>query len=75
MGILKNILLVFSTGYIFVYFSEHLFWSRIHPGDSFKDWFDAWMIYSLMAFVFLVLVTYFRVKNIWALFLAGAAFG
>ena len=75
MGILKNILLVFSTGYIFVYFSEHLFWSRIHPGDSFKDWFDAWMIYSLMAFVFLVLVSYFRVKNIWALFLAGAAFG
>jgi hypothetical protein len=75
MKILKNILLVLSTGYIFVYFSEHLFWSRIRPGDSFKDWFGAWMIYSLMAFVFLVLVSYFRIKNRWALFLAGAAFG
>jgi hypothetical protein len=75
MRILKNILLVLSTGYIFVYFSEHLFWSRIRPGDSFKDWFGAWMIYSLMAFVFLVLLSYFRVKNSWALFLAGAAFG
>lgn len=75
MRILKNILLVLSTGYIFVYFSEHLFWSRIRPGDSFKDWFGAWIVYSLMAFVFLVLVSHFRVKNIWALFLAGAAFG
>jgi hypothetical protein len=28
-----------------------------------------------MAFVFLVLVSYFRVKNRWALFLTGAAFG
>jgi hypothetical protein len=71
----KNILQVLSTGYIFVYFSEHLFWSRIRPGDSFKDWFGAWIVYSLMAFVFLVLVSHFRVKNIWALFLAGAAFG
>ena len=75
MKILKNILLVFSTGYIFVYFSEHLFWSRVRPGDSFKDWFGAWIVYSLMAYVFLVLVSYFRVKNRWALFLAGAAFG
>jgi hypothetical protein len=75
MKILKNILLVLSTGYIFVYFSEHLFWSRVRPGDSFKDWFAAWVVYSLMAFIFLVLISHFRVKSIWALFLAGAAFG
>ena len=28
-----------------------------------------------MAFIFLLLISYFRVKNIWALFLAGAALG
>ena len=33
------------------------------------------MVYSLMAFVFLVLVAHFRVKSIWALFLVGATFG
>jgi hypothetical protein len=72
---LKNILFVLSTGYIFVYFSEHLFWAHIRTDDSFKNWFSAWIVYSLMAFVFLRLVSYFRVKGIWALFLAGAVFG
>jgi hypothetical protein len=75
MTIFKNIVQVLSTGYIFVYFSEYLFWARVHPGDSFGEWFGTWIAYSLMAFIFLVLVSSFRVKNIWALFLAGAAFG
>ncbi len=34
MTTFKNILLVLSTGYIFVYFSEPLFQARIHPEDS-----------------------------------------
>lgn len=75
MKTFKNILLVLSTGYIFVYFSEHLFWARVRPEDSLGEWFGAWIAYSLMAFVFLTIITYFRVKNLWALFLAGAAFG
>ncbi|GAB4579410.1 MAG: hypothetical protein Fur0022_21480 [Anaerolineales bacterium] len=72
---IKNTLLVLSTGTIFVYFSERLFWARFRPGDSALDWFWTWIVYSLMAYVFLWLVSHFRVKNIWALFLAGAAFG
>lgn len=75
MRALKNILLVLSTGYIFVYFSEHLFWARLRPGDSAAGWLGTWIAYSLMAFVFLTLVSRFQVRNIWALFLAGAAFG
>ena len=75
MKLLKNILLVLSTGYIFVYFSEHLFWARIRPDDSLVGWMGAWIAYSLLAFVFLTLVAYFKIKNIWSLFLAGAAFG
>jgi hypothetical protein len=75
MRIFKNILLVLSTGYIFVFFSEHVFWARIRPDDSLKNWVSTWLAYSLMAFVFLHLVTYFKVANRWALFLAGAAFG
>jgi len=75
MRTFKNLLLVLSTGYIFVYFSEHLFWARLRPGDSLTGWLGAWLAYSLLAYLFLALVAYFRVKNRWALFLAGAAFG
>jgi hypothetical protein len=75
MRIFKNILRVLSTGYIFVFFSEHVFWARIRPDDSLKNWISAWLAYSLMAFIFLHLVTHFKVANRWALFLAGAAFG
>ena len=75
MRIFKHILLVLSTGYIFVFFSEHVFWARIRPDDSLKNWISAWLAYSLMAFIFLHLVTHFKVANRWALFLAGAAFG
>ena len=75
MRTIKNIILVLSTGYIFVYFSEHLFWARVRPEDSLKNWFSAWIAYSLMAFVFLHLVAHFRIAEKWSLFLAGAAFG
>lgn len=75
MKALKHIVLILSTGYIFVYFSEHLFWARLRPEDSPGEWLSVWIAYSLMAFVFLTLVTHFRVKNLWALFLAGAVFG
>ena len=75
MRTLKQLALVLGTGYIFVYFSEHLFWARVRPDDSLKNWFSAWIAYSLMAFVFLHLVTYFRINEKSSLFLAGAAFG
>lgn len=71
----KNTVLVLVTGYIFVYFSEHLFWARPRPEDSVGDWIATWITYSLLAYVFLLLVSHFRVKSLWALFLAGAAFG
>ncbi len=75
MRVLKNITLVLSTGYIFVYFSEHMFWARTRPEDSFWGWVAVWVAYSLAAFIFLHIVTHFKVTNRWALFLAGAAFG
>jgi len=66
---------ILATGFIFFFYSEQLFWSRVRPGDSISEWLSTWVAYSLMAFIFLSLVKYFRVRNIWALFLAGAAFG
>lgn len=58
-----------------VYFSEHLFWAHIRTEDSLKNWFSVWIAYSLMAYIFLRLVSYFHVKRMWALFIAGAVFG
>jgi hypothetical protein len=52
-----------------------MFWARIRPEDSFSEWLATWIAYSLMAFVFLHMITYFKIANRWALFLAGAAFG
>jgi len=75
MKTFKNIVLTLSTGYILFLYSELLFWARIRPGDSLGEWAMTWLAYSLMGFVFLLLVSYFKVKNIWALFLAGAVFG
>ncbi len=75
MKTIKNILLVLSTGYIFVYFSEHMFWARARPEDSLNEWLAVWIAYSLAAFIFLHIITYFKVTNRWSLFLAGAIFG
>lgn len=75
MRTLKQLALVLGSGYIFVYFSEHLFWARVRPDDSPASWFGAWIAYSLAAFVFLHLVAHFRVHEKWSLFLAGAIFG
>ncbi|MBV6395236.1 MAG: hypothetical protein HFACDABA_00811 [Anaerolineales bacterium] len=75
MRILKQLALVLGTGYIFVYFSEHLFWARVRPDDSLVSWLGAWIAYSLAAFIFLHLITFFRVTEKWSLFLAGAVFG
>ena len=75
MRTLKQLALVFGTGYIFVYFSEHLFWARVRPDDSLGGWLATWIAYSLAAFVFLHLVERFRVREKWSLFLAAAVFG
>lgn len=73
--IAKPLLGVLATGYILFYFSELVFWARIQPTDSFPNWISTWLVYSLLAFVFLTIVARFRVHTIWALFLAGAVFG
>jgi hypothetical protein len=63
------------TGYIFFYFSELVFWARPRPEDNLLNWLETWLAYSLMAFLFLVVVTKFNVNSIPALFLVGAFFG
>ena len=72
---MRSLLASLSTGYVFFYFSELVFWSRPRPDDSLLNWMETWLAYSLMAFLFLVVVVRFNVNSLAALFLAGAFFG
>ena len=75
MRVIKSMVAVLAAGYILTYFSELLFWARPRPGDSLGGWLGTWLVYSLTGFMMLALIGHFRARSIWALFLAGAAFG
>ena len=75
MSFLKRLLTTGSLGYILMFFSENIFWSRYKRNDTIPDLIFTWIIYSILAFVFLVIVKKYNVNNIWSLFLAGSIFG
>lgn len=75
MARLRSLLLSLSTGYILMFFSEHVFWARARPGDTLGGWGMTWLAYSLLAFVFLSAVRHYRVRSLEALFVAGALVG
>ena len=72
---LKRILLALLVGYVFVYFSETLFWARPLESITFPGILGTILVYAFSAYVFLTVVTWFRVRSLAALFLAGAVFG
>jgi len=75
MNRFRSLVLSLSTGYVLMFFSEHLFWARVRPEDSLGGWAATWLAYSLLAFIFLSAVRYFRVRCLEALFVAGALVG
>ncbi len=70
-----KLVVVLATGYILFFYSERLFWSFLRPGDKISDLLLGWLVYSLLAWVFLLLVRHCRIVSFSALFLAGAVFG
>jgi hypothetical protein len=72
---MKTLAATLATGFVLLYFSELLFWARLRPDDSLPSWFSTWIAYSLIAFLFLAAIDYFRVRSHWSLFLAGALAG
>jgi hypothetical protein len=69
------LVLALSSGAILFFFSELLFWARPRAGDTLMSWAATWALYSVLAFVLLVVIQHYRVASIWSLFLAGALFG
>lgn len=75
MRTINQIIGTIATGYILMFYSEFMFWARVKPQDSLVEWLSTWLLYSIMAFIFLSLLSRFRVASIWALFLVGSIFG
>jgi len=72
----KKLILVLSTGYILMFYSELIFWSRYRPEeDSIGGYLMTWLVYSFISFAFLTAVNVFKVRSIWAVFLCGALYG
>jgi hypothetical protein len=75
MQFFRNTALALATGYILFFFSERLFWSTFRPGDHIGDLAIAWLAYSVLAYLFLSVVSYFRAEEAQTVFVAGALFG
>jgi len=73
---LKRMLIGLTTGYIIVYYGELVFWATPErEGMTVGNIVITWLAYSVMAYVFLCVVSVFKVRNVWAVFLAGAFYG
>jgi len=75
MALTRRLVLALATGYVFFFYSERVFWSFLRPGDGADDIILGWLVYALFAYITLTLIERCRVRSIWALFLAGTAFG
>ncbi|MBN1260485.1 MAG: hypothetical protein JXB35_07375 [Anaerolineae bacterium] len=72
---LSRLLFVLAHGFVCMFFSEPLFWARPQPTDSLISWIETWLGYVFSTWLVLILIRRFRIRTLWALFLAGAAFG
>jgi len=76
VAFLRRLALVLTTGYIFLFTSELVFWSA--HGDKLLttgEFCATWLAYSGLAYTVLILVHDFRVRSPWAVFLCGAVLG
>jgi hypothetical protein len=71
----QKLVVVLATGYILFFYSERVFWSFLRPGDRIRELGLGWLVYSVLALVFLLLVRECRIAAFPALFVAGAVFG
>lgn len=71
----QKLALVLATGLIFWLVSEGLFYGLMRPTDTAMGYAITGAIYCYCAWLFLIVVSYFHVRNLPALFLAGGFFG
>jgi hypothetical protein len=73
---LKRVTISLCSGYIIVYYGEFMFWATPgHEGFNAGGFVTIWLAYSVFAYPFLCVVSFFKVRDPWAVFLAGAFYG
>ncbi len=76
---LRNLALALSSGYILTFYSEFLFYGQLNePGAPTPTAFDLlllWGIYTLIAYLVMALIRRYRVADLPALLIVGAAYG
>ncbi len=72
---LTKAVVILANGYVLFFFSERVFWSFPRPNDSLAEMLVTWFAYSLLGWIFLILVRKYRIGTFLPLFLAGAVYG
>ena len=75
-GFFGRLIIAIATGYIWFFYSERVFWSFWREGeDTFGSFFATWAVYTVAAYICLILMQEYKARSIWAIFLIGAFFG
>jgi hypothetical protein len=73
---LGRLAVALCSGCIIAYYGEFVFWATPdREGMNLGGIIAVWLLYSIMAYPFLCVVSYFKVRDPWAIFLAGAFYG
>jgi len=73
---LSRLAVAVATGYIWFFYSERVFWSYWRVGeDTVPIFLLTWVVYSVAAYIGLILIQEYKARSVWALFLVGAVFG
>ncbi len=75
MHLVRRVLTALASGYVIYFFSETLFWGRFNPETPTGEFVAAWLVYSLMTMILLTVISRFRVRSFWSLFLAASIYG
>jgi len=73
--LLKRLSAVLSLGYVFLYFSELLFWAKYKSDYTIAGLILTWVIYSFAAYIVIIIIERGKLKTYYGLFLAGSMFG
>ncbi len=77
MDFLRRIGLSLTTGYIFFFFGERIFWSLPNNPELNTpiDLMATWLVYSFFAYLCFIIIKQCRVRSVWAVFLVAALYG
>lgn len=74
-NLLQRFLYMAATAVVLWFFSEFYFWSMIRPDFTVLGHVNTYRLYLAATYVTFCVASIFRVRSLWALFLAGGVYG